>query len=218
MNKSTVGALIATALLIAGCVFGSTVVMHEFGLRASASSTSGSPPAREIQPTTSQLKERIGLASTIATFESTHAHWEVFTTNDEIGFAATNKLSTPITVRLDELLIASNFAPEFKPLILARDSKHRRTPNPTDLTLEKPRPERIAPGATQGITIDPDYTTLFPNKTLFNVKHAFGTANITESGIGNSISLEFPVETANGNERIRVELKLTRSGARFINF
>jgi hypothetical protein len=218
MNRATISILIATALLITGCVFGSVVVMHEFGLRASAINDSDGAQAREIQPVTTELKDRIGLASTIATFESKSARWEVFTTDDEIGFAVKNKLSTPITVRLDNLLIATNFSPEFKPLMLAKESRHRRIPNPTDLTLEKPRPERIEPGADQRITIDPDYTTLFPNKTLFNVKHVFGSATITDVGIGNSMSIDLPVEAATGNERIRIELKLTKSSARLINF
>jgi hypothetical protein len=209
--------LLAATVLTTGCFIGSILVRHEFTTNAAAIG-----PSRESQPRTLPVatlsKESLGLKTTTATLETSHSRWEVFTINDKVGFSVTSKLSTPIVVRLDQLLIASNFAPELKPLVLARESKHRRVQNPADLTLEKPRPERIEPGTTQGITIDPDYTTLFPNKTLFNVKHAFASATILDAGIGNSISLEMPVEAASSNERIRIELKLTNSSARLINF
>jgi hypothetical protein len=219
-GRKKVNAWLCVVALMAlqACTFGSFVVSHEFTAKAARFNANGTSIESEMTALPSLAHEQIGLNASRVTYEAPHSRWIVSTINDQVVFDVSNTDKAPIIVRLDEITIASNTAPIARPIVLAKESKHRRVSNPIDLTVEKPRPERIEPGARQGIYLDPDFSALFPNRTLFNAKRAFGSAAFIDAGVGNTLTLTVPIETSNGKEIVKFELRLTGSSARLINF
>jgi hypothetical protein len=218
IKKVNVGLCVVVLMALQACAVGSFVVSHEFTAKATRFNANGTSIENEMTALPVLAHEQIGLNASRVSYEAPHSRWIVSTINDQVVFDVTNTDKSPIIVRLDEITLASNVAPPPKPIILAKDSKHRRDSNPIDLTVEKPRLERIEPGARQGMYLDPDFSALFPNHTLFNAKRAFGSAAFIDAGVGNTLTLTVPIETANGKEIVKFELRLTGSSARLINF
>lgn len=207
-----------TMATLLGCAVGPSVVSHEFTANVVVSEASGKLVERDRSSLQLLAIEQVGLRASQLRYDAPHSRWIISTIDDKVTLDVTNNDKLPIIVRLDEITLASNFRPTPTSMILAKDSKHRRDPKAIDPTAEKPRPERIDPGVRQGIYLDPDFSALFPNKTLFNVKRAFGSADLVDAGLGSTLVLSVPVETSNGKEVMKFELRLTGSSARYVNF
>ena len=124
-----------------------------------------------------------------------------------------NKQTTPMCLRLDKTTLRSNYVNTPAPLkvwfaffdqqnVPPRSDEKRFNRGQVYYILE---PYCIAPMTAAWFTLVIDSSQLYPNAQLFNVRHAGG--KILESGIGNTLILNLPLEVGGKLEEFEMRLK-----------
>ncbi len=212
--------------VLAGCA-GTILVSYEFTGKLAIANASGMGQAFEpVAGATVNATSRAGVPASSLVGSTQTSRWEVSFLNSAAEFSVENLLASPITIRVDQALVASNFNPTPVALrakafrvrvdsnwVAASDEKNARPQTPVAM------PPISMPGNGKAfLSFEPDSTTLFPAGTLFNAQRQFGAAVFTDNGRGSTLTIWIPIESPAGRQTLRFDLQATSANAKLITF
>jgi hypothetical protein len=209
--------------VLAGCVH--TVVV-DFDIKAQVSSRDTSGRASDaVQHEIVSLAPSAALLSPFPAqqYRSPEFEWTFGTGTLGFGGDVFNRGASPLCLRLDEAMLSSNLHPgavKLRVYSLAHTIQGGArwtlmgSTDPNKRHAFSPPALCFAPGQRAHMTLGPDLSVLFPNETMFNVRWIGDTAKLSESGIGNSLQIELPVEQGGKRQQMQVTWTVVNSHAR----
>jgi len=218
-------AIAGLLLALSGCA-GTVIVDYEIQAQVSGRDASGREwVARPEDIVTIPRPPGITTPFSAQAYRGPDFEWTFGTGTLGFGGDMMNRSSGRLCMRFDEATMSSNVHPaplklRVSHLVHTVDGAVTRvgSTDPKKLTYYDPPPLCFAPGKRGHISMAPDLTMIFPQRTMFNVRWPQGVPELSDKGVGNFFELDLPVELDGKAQRLRVRLTAQDSKARISNY